>query len=70
MTENAEPYLRTIEQNATFGRTQDHLSVNNITTKQGQRKHNDKDDDDDDDGVVCSLHAVVNEERVKAYGPV
>ena len=69
MTENAEPYLRTIEQNATFGRTQDHLSINNTSTKQGQRKHKVDHNDDDDDGVY-SLHAAVNEERVKAYGPV
>ena len=33
------------------------------------RVHNNDDDDDDDHGVYA-LHAVVNEERVKVYGPV
>ena len=65
-----KPYLRTIEQNAIFGRTQDHLSINNIATKQGKRGNDDDDDDDDDDDGVYALHAAVNEERVKVCGLV
>ena len=61
---NDEPYLRTIEQNAIFGRTQDHLlSINSIATKDAKRENN-----NDDDGVVHSLHAAVMEQRMSTYG--
>ena len=51
-------------------RTPDRLSLN-MATKQGQRNHSvdHNDDDVDDDGGADALHAVVNEERVKVYGP-
>ena len=66
VTEIAEPYLRTNEQNCKLGRTQDHLSINDMTTKQ-DRVHNNN--DDDDDGVNASDAAVI-EERVKVCGLV
>ena len=62
-------YLRTIEQNANFGRTQDHLSISKISTKQGKSRHNNN-NDDDDDGVVHSPHAAVMEQRMSTYSPV
>ena len=52
-------------------RTQDCPAMSNIATKQGQRKHKvDHNDDDIDDDGADALHAVVNEERVKVYGPM
>ena len=40
-----------------------------VSRQSEDRAHNNDYDDDDDDGVNA-LHAVVNEERVKVYGPV
>ena len=51
-------------------RTQDCFSIN-IATKQEQSKHNvDHNDDDVDDSGPDALHAIVNEEGVKVYGPM
>ena len=63
-------YLRTIGQNLGHVRTQDCLSMNNMATKRGQRKHKvDHNDDDVDDSGPDALYAIVNEEGVKAYDP-